>query len=557
VRVPRVSNYRTLQLSIIKAQRSNIRDEAVEHAQNFVLFELFLIDQYQQQTLDNDATEYPITHDVQWPLYLEKIVEILDASSISFAGPSHLQVYADWDEKHISQFIAKFDDKPDIHNSVQQAKLLLTPSSAAPITLADCFSLFTQEEILTHDNAWYCTNCKRKENDTIKNLSIWTTPPILIIHLKRFCQTKLSNSKITYPIHFPLVNLDVSKFLSKKSKPKLLMNDGNDSGGEEDEENEDYIVDDNGEMCQTDLSVYDLFAVCNHRGHMSGGHYTAYCKNPCTDKWYCYDDHLCYEISEDKVCTPDAYILFYRRRSADSQQFDDYERFDEQNMMSPPADNTKMSDHGLAEVLPFQQLNISKDDCVEEEKKYQQPKKSHHSFVLETPSSLSEISYPVKPPSPRPRKFIPAYANQQEHQPQQPQQINSNDNYLSSSDTEKARRRQPCPLPRSHISPPANNILYPPSRKIETTVIEYVYPLPSPQSSASSAEDYHQRELDEYYHHYNRYSQYPYQHQQQNQTHDQNRNPWGRYNSKRYSSEDRELNVIYPQHPIPTMRILH
>ncbi|CAF0904671.1 unnamed protein product [Didymodactylos carnosus] len=533
VHVPRESNYRTLQLSIIKAQRSNIKDEAMEYAQNFVLFELYLIDQY-QQTRGNVITEYPISHGVEWPLYLEKIVEILDASSISFAGPSHLQIYANWDEKHINQFVVKFDDKPDIHNSVQQAKLLLTPSPSASITLADCFSLFTQEEILNYDNAWYCTNCRRKENGTIKHLSIWTTPPILIIHLKRFCQTKLSSSKITYPIHFPLINLDVGKFLSKKRK-QPLMNNENDSGGEE---NEDRINDDD-ETDETDLSVYDLFAVCNHRGHMSGGHYTAYCKNPCTDKWYCYDDHLCYEISEDKVCTPDAYILFYRRRNADFQQTDDYERTDEQNLISLSTDNTKLPTD-VAEVLPLQQLKINQDDCDAEGVKHQQPKNSYRQIVLAVPSSsLSESSYLLKSPSSCPQKFVSSYTDQQ-------QQIHSNHNYLSLSDTEKSETRKSCPLPRSCISSPTNNVLYPSNRKIDTTVIEYVYPQ---SSSASSTGEYCQRELDEYS-------------QQQNQKHeqiDQNTNPWSRYNSRRYSNEDRECNVIYPKlhHPIPTMRTLH
>ena len=61
-----------------------------------------------------------------------------------------------------------------------------------------------------------CTHCRRKENGTVKNLKIWTIPPVLIIHLKRFCQTKMSNSKLVYPVQFPLVGLNVRRFLSTK-----------------------------------------------------------------------------------------------------------------------------------------------------------------------------------------------------------------------------------------------------------------------------------------------------------------------------------------------------
>jgi hypothetical protein len=39
----------------------------------------------------------------------------------------------------------------------------------------------------------------------------------------------------------------------------------------------------------------------------------AYCKNPITGKWFCYDDHLVSELDPSRVCTPDAYILFYKR----------------------------------------------------------------------------------------------------------------------------------------------------------------------------------------------------------------------------------------------------
>lgn len=153
VRVPRESNYRALQLSIIKAQRSIIRDEAMEYAQDFVVFQLSLIDQYQSTINGTIKQEYPILHDVQWPLYLEKIVEILDAYDGPGLGPSHIQVYANWHERYLGQFISRWgchDDKPDIHQSVAQARTALHQPSSSLISLADCFSLFTQSESLNH-----------------------------------------------------------------------------------------------------------------------------------------------------------------------------------------------------------------------------------------------------------------------------------------------------------------------------------------------------------------------------------------------------------------------
>lgn len=125
----------------------------MQWAQDFVLFHLSLIDHYQPNTSINNRQEYPIAHDVQWPLYLEKIVEILDMYDGPGLGPSHIQVYATWQEKYSAQFISRRaagDDKPDVHQSVAQARAALHQPSTSTISLADCFSLFTQSESLNY-----------------------------------------------------------------------------------------------------------------------------------------------------------------------------------------------------------------------------------------------------------------------------------------------------------------------------------------------------------------------------------------------------------------------
>jgi hypothetical protein len=149
VRVSRQSDYRALQLAIIKAQRSLIGDKVMESAQDYVVFQLTLVDQYQSTS----KQEYSIVHDVPLPLYLEKIIEILDTYDGPELGPSHLQVYANWYEKYLGEFLSKWansDDKPDIHQSVAQARATLHQPISSVISLADCFSLFTQSESLNY-----------------------------------------------------------------------------------------------------------------------------------------------------------------------------------------------------------------------------------------------------------------------------------------------------------------------------------------------------------------------------------------------------------------------
>lgn len=63
-------------------------------------------------------------------------------------------------------------------------------------------------------------------------------------------------------------------------------------------------------------TLYDLYAVSNHFGSLSGGHYTAFAKNPLYDKWFNFDDSDVSRASESNVVTQAAYVLFYRRRDA-------------------------------------------------------------------------------------------------------------------------------------------------------------------------------------------------------------------------------------------------
>jgi ubiquitin carboxyl-terminal hydrolase 4/11/15 len=75
-------------------------------------------------------------------------------------------------------------------------------------------------------------------------------------------------------------------------------------------------------ICLRDESepvLYDLYAVSNHSGALGGGHYTAYCKNLIDMNWYSFNDSSIRKIDnvEETVISPQAYVLFYRRRGVD------------------------------------------------------------------------------------------------------------------------------------------------------------------------------------------------------------------------------------------------
>lgn len=68
--------------------------------------------------------------------------------------------------------------------------------------------------------------------------------------------------------------------------------------------------------------TYELFAVCNHTGTVSSGHYTATTKSHQTGQWYMYDDDRVSFIQDAvSVAADEAYILFYELCPAQQSEF--------------------------------------------------------------------------------------------------------------------------------------------------------------------------------------------------------------------------------------------
>ncbi len=171
------------------------------------------------------------------------------------------------------------------------------------IDLLDLLEKFGKLEQLTEDNKWFCPKCKIDQLAK-KKIEIFTCPEILILHLKRFKNV----SKLENLVKFPIENLDMGKY--------IIYNEN--------------TVNDN---------IYDLFAVGNHFGFLSGGHYIAYCKNFLDDKWYEFNDGYVEEIDENKIVSSSAYVLFYKRRNSYFENIEDlykktFELIDYENVIS-------------------------------------------------------------------------------------------------------------------------------------------------------------------------------------------------------------------------------
>ena len=146
--------------------------------------------------------------------------------------------------------------------------------------LSDCFKLFCEEEILQNDNLWYCNKCK-KQHSAKKQIRLYKSPLYLIIQLKKFKTSPnlfntTSNEKKETFIKYPIKNLNLRDYTENP-----------------DEKNESY----------------DLYAVINHHGKMTQGHYT--CSSKINGKWFLFNDDKFFQINSP--INKDAYLLFYKK----------------------------------------------------------------------------------------------------------------------------------------------------------------------------------------------------------------------------------------------------
>ena len=143
-----------------------------------------------------------------------------------------------------------------------------------------CFENFCNGENIDYN----CKNCNNTK--ATKKLSLWHTPPRLIISLKRFQQMNArffakNNNLIT----FPLENFNLMEYIHPFNKTN---------------------------------EVYDLYGIVQHLGSYNGGHYIAFTKNMLNNNWYRYDDDKVIKINNDDIekyiMTPNTYMLFYAKK---------------------------------------------------------------------------------------------------------------------------------------------------------------------------------------------------------------------------------------------------
>jgi ubiquitin C-terminal hydrolase len=190
-------------------------------------------------------------------------------------------VFMEWPddlfEKHFD--VAEYETIDELSGSDRER----TKTGSAVTSVVDCIEKYCQMEQLEESEMWYCNRCQ-EHVQAWKKFDLYSSPPILIVHLKRFQYSAATHrrDKIGIYIDFPLVGLDLTGLVSH-------WDDGEEP-------------------------IYDCYAVSNHFGGLGGGHYTAYCLND-DGSWAHYDDgRITTHVDAKEVVSAAAYCLYYRRR---------------------------------------------------------------------------------------------------------------------------------------------------------------------------------------------------------------------------------------------------
>ncbi|KAF8518039.1 ubiquitin-specific protease [Hysterangium stoloniferum] len=203
-----------------------------------------------------------------------------------------LDEHALWEKKHFQEFL-----HPEYEALRKQAE-----KKHNELSIQDCLDEFTKEEQLGEDDPWYCPQCKKHQQAT-KNLQIWKAPDVLVVHLKRFSNSRIMRDKIDAFIDFPLEGLNLEDRVGERRSAKALADEGRDPT--------EFGLGDVNEPL-----LYDLFAVDEHIGGLGGGHYRAYAKNHVDEHWYHFDDTHVTQCKATDAINRNAYLLFYRRRTS-------------------------------------------------------------------------------------------------------------------------------------------------------------------------------------------------------------------------------------------------
>ncbi|KJH43181.1 ubiquitinyl hydrolase 1 [Dictyocaulus viviparus] len=154
------------------------------------------------------------------------------------------------------------------------------PVHSSRTSLHQCLSSHFSQTTLDGDCRWNCPRCRAPKRAS-RLTKLWSLPPVVVVHLKRFSMQNGDYAKNTMPVDFDPARLDLSEYLHENSPESA--------------------------------EPYRLYAVTNHSGRLNSGHYTALVCHGTTGEWLRFDDESVSSSSTSGINTSEAYMLYYKR----------------------------------------------------------------------------------------------------------------------------------------------------------------------------------------------------------------------------------------------------
>mmetsp|Transcript_7983 Transcript_7983/g.11781 ORF Transcript_7983/g.11781 Transcript_7983/m.11781 type:complete len:1135 (+) Transcript_7983:1577-4981(+) len=182
-----------------------------------------------------------------------------------------------------------FSEEIKNHHSVAETKAQ-EETLNKPVDITETLNSFTEEELLD-------SKCEKCQSKVKMQMHIWRVPDILILIFKRFAFHEGSIHKIDQEVNFPVYAFDISEWVKGVERANGLT------------------------LSTTSLqSAFDLYAVVNHSGSLTAGHYTTMALSQ-DQVWLNFDDEQVLQFRDDPesfLKTKNAYLLFYKRRKFSS-----------------------------------------------------------------------------------------------------------------------------------------------------------------------------------------------------------------------------------------------
>lgn len=90
-------------------------------------------------------------------------------------------------------------------------------------TLQDCLKNFAAEEVLDGTEKYNCPRCKKPQKST-KKLRIYKYPEVMVLHIKRFMQTRFGREKLTTGVAYPPILTDFNAIGSELDGKQYFFN---------------------------------------------------------------------------------------------------------------------------------------------------------------------------------------------------------------------------------------------------------------------------------------------------------------------------------------------